>query len=467
MSLQCLICIFLCFQGTWSYSIRVSDTNSNYSYDFTDQYEDLFQYEDGILRDRLKSFVEGQGYKFEKIPVTTDDGYILELHHLYQGTSKIPVLIMPGLLSSSAVVLITGKNRALAMRLVDQGYDVWICNPRGSTYSRKHKTLDPDKDKQKFWDFSFHELGYYDTPATMDYILNHTNASTLTYIGISQGTSQFFAMASARPEYNSKIDIMMAMGPVAFMSHVRVPLLHFLKHHIVLIEWLQKKFQVYEVYPRYGTIAANIFCRDGSMFQWVCKLLLSLLLGFDLNKFDSKLLPVILESLPSSASFKQLQHYLQEVQSGHFNQYDYGVIKNLEIYNQTSPPDYDIAKISCPVALMYGKHDRLAVPKDIEKLTNKLPNVVEEYKIEKPTFSHVDFMFAKDNDALINFPVINILNKYHGLPLITTPAPTTIAPITRPSSTKRPTSGLRTTEGPYTMAPITRRPSTKKANLRT
>lgn len=64
--------------------------------------------------------------------------------------------------------------------------------------------------------FSFHELGKYDLPATIDYILNKTGQSTLFYIGHSMGTTAFFTLASVRPEYNKKVKLMQAFGPAAF-----------------------------------------------------------------------------------------------------------------------------------------------------------------------------------------------------------------------------------------------------------
>nr|CAI5863806.1 unnamed protein product [Callosobruchus analis] len=446
MSFPLIFYVFFGFQGVFSYSVVTSDASII-------GYGELFEKVESRLKTDLKPFVERLGYKLEKVPVTTKDGYILELHHVYLNPSTNPVLIMPGLMSSSADFLITGKDRSLAMRLADQGYDVWIGNSRGTTYSRKHKTLNPDEDKEKFWDFSFHELGYYDLPACVDYILDRTKAKTLSYIGHSEGATQYFVMASTRSEYNSKINVMVALAPVAFMTHSVQPILKFIDHHIVLVEWIQKQLDVYEFFKHYPiiTIAGKLFCRPGSKYQWVCELFYSLFQGYDVAELDKNLLPTILENYPAGCSIKQLKHYIQEIDSGHFRQYDYGVLRNLEVYNQSNPPDYDISKVTCPVALLYGTNDRNTAPKDVEALANSLPNLVKLHKIEKPTFNRADFIFAKDSDALVNFVVINILNGYNGKPPITTP--TTSVP-TRAPSTKRPTSGPRTTERGYTAQPF-------------
>ena len=50
--------------------------------------------------------------------------------------------------------------------------------------------------------------------------------------------------------------------------------------------------------------------------------------------------------------------------SGRFRQYDYGnVDKNLQIYNSTTPPDYQLEKITAPIALFSSDDDWLATTK--------------------------------------------------------------------------------------------------------
>lgn len=75
---------------------------------------------------------------------------------------------------------------------------------------------------------SFDEIGYYDIPACIDYILATTNQQKIFYLGHSQGNTAFFAMAAQRPEYNEKIRLMVALAPIAFISNLDHPVLKIL-----------------------------------------------------------------------------------------------------------------------------------------------------------------------------------------------------------------------------------------------
>lgn len=41
-------------------------------------------------------------------------------------------------------------------------------------------------ESEEFWDFSWHEIGFYDIPAMINYVLETTKTDKLDYIGHSQ-----------------------------------------------------------------------------------------------------------------------------------------------------------------------------------------------------------------------------------------------------------------------------------------
>ena len=72
-----------------------------------------------------------------------------------------------------------------------EGFDVWMGNNRGCRYSVAHTTLNPESraDKPAYWDFDFEEMGLYDLPAEIDFILNNTGNAKVTFIGHSMGAT--------------------------------------------------------------------------------------------------------------------------------------------------------------------------------------------------------------------------------------------------------------------------------------
>lgn len=174
--------------------------------------------------DDVLNLIETAGYKGQRHQVETEDGYLLTVHRIFSKTdtsSKHPVFLMHGLFASSVDYLLTGPKTALAYFLADNGYDVWMGNARGNNYSTHHKTLSPESGE--FWEFSWHEIGYYDLPATINYMLNQTKSSKAFYVGQSQGSTSLLVFLSTRPEYNDKIAQAHLLAPAAFMKRERTP----------------------------------------------------------------------------------------------------------------------------------------------------------------------------------------------------------------------------------------------------
>lgn len=119
-----------------------------------------------------QEMVAFHGYPVLKYKVTTTDGYILTVFRipgrynetvpkaLREAKSKHPVLLLHGLNSNSKTFIITGNEeghgKAIPYQLADEGYDVWLINFRGNSYSREHMWLSADTDPD-FWDYSFEE----------------------------------------------------------------------------------------------------------------------------------------------------------------------------------------------------------------------------------------------------------------------------------------------------------------------
>lgn len=116
-------------------------------------------------------------------------------------------------------------------------------NARGNVYSKAHVTYNIDS--PAFWNFrylpniptfpnfinilmftfSWHEMGVYDLPAALYYVSNMTQSpGEIIYIGHSMGTTMFFVLSSVRPQVAKNVKVMVALAPVAYMTHIRSPI---------------------------------------------------------------------------------------------------------------------------------------------------------------------------------------------------------------------------------------------------
>ncbi|XP_043069808.1 lipase 3 isoform X3 [Drosophila bipectinata] len=157
------------------------------------------------------TLITNHNYPVEEHTVHTPDGYILTIYRIptsfksqqLNGTiEKKVVFLQHGILCASDDWIINGPETSLAYMFADAGFDVWLGNARGNTYSRQHKHIHPDT--SDFWRFSWHEIGVYDLAAMLDYALAESKSSSLHFVAHSQGTTTFFVLMSSLPWYNEK-----------------------------------------------------------------------------------------------------------------------------------------------------------------------------------------------------------------------------------------------------------------------
>jgi pimeloyl-ACP methyl ester carboxylesterase len=163
------------------------------------------------------------GYPAEDHSVTCDDGFVLHMFRIPYGinssvsksTPRTPVLLQHGLLDSSITWTINQPFQSLAFILADAGFDVWMGNNRGNVYSP------PSCDTESCWDFTFDEMAKYDLPANVEYVLKTTGFETLSFVGHSQGITHALASLSTKSQLKSKINLVVALAPVAFLEYQR------------------------------------------------------------------------------------------------------------------------------------------------------------------------------------------------------------------------------------------------------
>ena len=81
------------------------------------------------------------------------------------------------------------------------GYDVWMGNTRGNSYSRNHVSFDSCSNCPEFWNFGFDESGVFDYKAEVDHIIEVTGQEAVHFIGHSMGTTQFLVSCTRGVKY--------------------------------------------------------------------------------------------------------------------------------------------------------------------------------------------------------------------------------------------------------------------------
>ncbi|XP_050664430.1 lipase 3-like isoform X2 [Leptidea sinapis] len=355
-------------------------------------------------------------YPLEEHTVVTPDGYILQMHRIPYGRDnnnepgdKPVVFVMHGLWGSSADFILMGPGSGLAYLLAEEGYDVWMGNARGNYYSRRHEWLRPDALlNTAFWNFSWDEIGHIDLPSMIDYTLEYTGKQQLHYIGFSQGTTSFYVMGSLRPEYNDKIISMHALAPIAYMAHVPNLLLRALAPFATQIADVTNLLGIGELlsHSAFYTWAGQTLCTDEAVFQPVCSNILFLLSGYSPDQLNTTMLPVIFGHFPAGSSIRQFTHYLQGISQKGFRRYNFGLLRNQNIYGSISPPDYNLGKITAPVFLYYSENDALSGVLDVERLYNELP-FAEKFLNADSNYGHIDYLYGINATSLVYDYVIN------------------------------------------------------------
>ncbi|XP_019669810.2 lipase member K isoform X3 [Felis catus] len=335
----------------------------------------------------ISQIISYWGYPCEEYDVVTKDGYVLGIYRIPHGrgcprkTPKPVVYLQHGLIASASNWICNLPNNSLAFLLADTGYDVWLGNSRGNTWSRKHLKFSPKS--REFWAFSLDEMANYDLPATINFIAEKTGQERLYYVGHSQGTTIAFIAFSTNPELAKRIKIFFALAPVITVKYTQSPMkkLTTLSRKVVKAFFGDKMFYPHTFFDQF--IATKVCNRK--LFRHLCSNFLFTLSGFDPKNLNMSRLDVYLAQSSAGTSVQTMLHWAQ-----------------------LTPPLYNVTKMQVPTAVWSGGHDRVADLKDVENLLPQIPRLIY-YKLI-PHYNHVDFYLGQDAPQEIYQDLIRLMD---------------------------------------------------------
>ncbi|GAM21316.1 hypothetical protein SAMD00019534_044910, partial [Acytostelium subglobosum LB1] len=364
----------------------------------------------------ISQIIVARGYAEEDHHVVTPDGFILSLQRIpasryqpnpapYAANGKPAVILQHGVEDiGTSWVIQENVYQSLGFILADAGFDVWISNVRGTTYSNSHIKYNPTQ--KEFWAWSFDQMAEYDLPTVVDYVLGVTGHETVGYAGHSQGTTMGF-IAFTNPELVKKINLFVAFAPVVRVTHCTSELLDVMADLDLanILELLGEKAFL----PDTPTMQKLMPVLCGASPD-MCQNFLGLIMGFDLSNINNTRLPVIMAHEPGGTSVQNVVHWSQCKKHG-YRKYSYGPLGNLEKYGQLEPPSYNITEFLAPVIIFYGGHDDLADLTDVEWL---IPQLGDHLLYQKfmPSYSHIDFVWGENAYQWIYNDAVSFLQKY-------------------------------------------------------
>ncbi|XP_007942240.1 lipase member N [Orycteropus afer afer] len=362
----------------------------------------------------ISEIITYNGYPSEEYDVTTEDGYILSINRIPHGrkdsrkTGPRPVVYLQhALFADNASWLENFANGSLGFLLADAGYDVWMGNSRGNTWSRRHKTLSVTEDE--FWAFSFDEMAKYDLPGIINFIVNKTGQEKLYFIGHSLGTTIGFAAFSTMPELEQRIKMNFALGPMFSFKYPTgiFTSLFLIPNSLVKVFFGTKGLFLQE---KIGKMPSIKLC-DSKILWMICREFMSLWAGSNIRNMNASRMDVYLSHAPTGSSVQNLLHIKQLYRADEFRAYDWGSeAENMLHYNQSRPPLYDLTTMKVPTAIWAGGHDVLVTPKDVDRILPQIRNL--SYFKLLPDWNHFDFIWGLDASQRVYSKIIALMKEY-------------------------------------------------------
>ncbi|OAE23839.1 hypothetical protein AXG93_369s1330 [Marchantia polymorpha subsp. ruderalis] len=340
------------------------------------------------------------------LQVSTFDGFLLSLQ-LIQRNDWIgqsfagDVLFWHSALLGGRSWFVADNPTPLAM--ADAGYSVWIAHARGTEYTFGHQMLTPNQ--KEFWNWDMDEWANYDFPAITDFVFYATKGRKFHFVGYSQGARVGIGAISYQWNRATMLASVSLIAPVVFMVNTISPVL--VAYNYTRLAELAYKIGV-------GKISFASITDSSTTSQKLTELKREGLCQFTGPNccIDSDKVFRVMTGPYSLTTYKNLDHIAQSMKSQVFKAYDFGSPNaNIGVYQNSEPPTYHLQQVpnTIPLFVLYGGHDRLSTPTDVDYFVSQLSTVPEI--LFHPLYAHLDFIFSRSLGLDINLPLLTFIGK--------------------------------------------------------
>eukprot|EP01124_Arcella_intermedia_P034993 TRINITY_DN8809_c0_g1_i1.p1 TRINITY_DN8809_c0_g1~~TRINITY_DN8809_c0_g1_i1.p1 ORF type:complete len:651 (+),score=123.67 TRINITY_DN8809_c0_g1_i1:129-2081(+) len=389
------------------------------------------------IDDRHRSDVlKGLGYPYARYDVITKDGYILTLERLPRPQSKQALYFQHGVMDSAfSWLAVTNTITGPAFRAFDLGYDVWAGTLRGCDREKRH--VNPNISRRQFWDFTVNEHAFQDIPAFIEKIkeikaqeLNNPSQFesneikketpkeepgepgkyTITIIAHSMGamSTLMYLVYWRMRDLDHGISSAILLSPAG--CHKTAPLLCRITGPLIsLFLTCFPCFAVFKFPSDFLQVVIAKMMEDvknNYSTRNFLSFLVYKLLGGSKDNHPFLRVPGYTMNIFAGCSAGIFKHFWQIWKSQKFQAYNYGKLKNHQIYGTTEPIDFfkNYSKIDIPVYFVMGLLDTLIEPVSILNHYSSLNEARPQLAYLKafPKMGHIDFTVG-ENSRVTNF----------------------------------------------------------------
>lgn len=307
-------------------------------------------------------------------------------------------------------------SNSLAFTLSNFGYDVWLLNLRGNYYSNNH--LNFNSADKKYWDFDISAIINHDLPASIEEVKKITGVSSkpIGLVSYSYSAMHLLGFLTKFPSYIESLQPLVMMAPTLLTSkgHENLSMKYFMK--------LTTKALVSKKGPFPGN--NNDFIKKAicslPVASRLCKLF-ELIMHGDTESVGRSIRKLIVDNQQTSLLKKDVEcgqtstavlHQLV----GNLNSYqiDPKLIPWTQARLMLMKEKFQNNYLRRSVMLVHSRDDEVATPKEVEKIRNSALKsmTLVDFLVKEPHFNHVDFLFSKKNQYLINGEIAKMVTLY-------------------------------------------------------